>query len=940
MLFPRSVTPDADLVRAVLQGHTQQFGVLVARYQNLVCHTLLSRLSHPDEADDLAQETFLKAFRRLSDLEEPGKFGPWVRRIAENLAFSALRSRQVSDRLVPQWLPSPVAQPDELFEAQERGERIWAALEALSLEDREIVLLFYQEECSQEQIAAFLDLSPGAVKARLYRARSALREELAEEFDRQVKQVVQAGRKGKEFTRKVMGSLPLVPWYLPVGQALLSWSRWGWGLAVGVSLSLSALALVLGLRSDPQSKAAVAPAAMAAAPGMRVQWAPAQAGSGGYSGESPFGGALSREARAAQEEALRQGRGGRLVWDFEGVDTQGWVARSGPGMMLHSQALRAEARHGVLRVPLDTCRQGSISWVELISPEIGYESRLFDRAEVRVRVVDAAPVHGGFGLAWTNPLNQLFPGQDPHNWERRTEEQWKAESARARQGKGRVNPFAVTTPSPVTYTSAWQDLTVDRLGEQEGVRWEGALGDLRFTFRLGDNSRSLEAESAQFPRALEIDRIALRRSQAALEQDLAVPGEESPAAAGTWLGEGRFNALDQTGLERPILGDLDGDGDLDLVVSYQLLGAPYSNTQQGFVTALNDGQGRFVLCPKQVLESRHDGTSSIVRLDGADLNQDGLLDLVVGQGLDTRIFLNQGKGAFWEDRFWENQVYVGRGDVDGDGKVDVVTSPYQRGTHDLPQEEQHHQARLYLNYGEGVLVDREVEIPTEGGWFPYALDDYDGDGRAELVWWWSAEKGLESRLLVWDGYAGGQWLQQSLISFLGLPEVRQYYVPSRLVCLGDLQADGRWKLGVPLETYADIGLCTAGVEVASPGTGVVPWLSRQVRIRHSMTHQPSLIPQVWDLNGDGVFDPLFLDGEYRAGSHLRVLQGQKGQLPVEEGLYPLPAAPHGWAVGDVDGDRQPDVLVVVEGIEGAGVYVLRNVLGERVGQGSGGLAQE
>ncbi|MFA6111676.1 MAG: VCBS repeat-containing protein [Candidatus Latescibacterota bacterium] len=91
-----------------------------------------------------------------------------------------------------------------------------------------------------------------------------------------------------------------------------------------------------------------------------------------------------------------------------------------------------------------------------------------------------------------------------------------------------------------------------------------------------------------------------------------------------------------------------------------------------------------------------------------------------------------------------------------------------------------------------------------------------------------------------------------------------------------------------------------------------------------MDQQPRLVPQVHDLNRDGLFDPLFVDVNYRQGPYLRVLRGQRGDLPVEEGSYPLPAEPRGWAVGDLDGDKAPDVVVVVEGIDGAGVYVLHN----------------
>ena len=96
MHFSRRPPTDAELVRAALQGRTQQFAVLVERYQNLVYHVLLSRLCRHEDAEDLAQETFLRAFRRLDELEEPAKFGPWLRRIAENLACSALRHRRTA----------------------------------------------------------------------------------------------------------------------------------------------------------------------------------------------------------------------------------------------------------------------------------------------------------------------------------------------------------------------------------------------------------------------------------------------------------------------------------------------------------------------------------------------------------------------------------------------------------------------------------------------------------------------------------------------------------------------------------------------------------------------------------------------------------------------------------------------------------------------------
>lgn len=186
---------------------------------------------------------------------------------------------------------------------------------------------------------------------------------------------------------------------------------------------------------------------------------------------------------------------------------------------------------------------------------------------------------------------------------------------------------------------------------------------------------------------------------------------------------------------------------------------------------------------------------------------------------------------------------------------------------------------------------------------------------------------------MWAGYGGGKWLQQISIPFQQLPAPQKYYLLTSLGYLGKLRGEGAWELGMPLDAYIENNTQLAGMQlVSSSGTSSMTWLSRAVHLRASLGHQPQIIPQVWDLDRDGLFDPIFVDLNYRTGPSLLAMRGQQGQLPVEEGKYALPGVPYGWTVGDVDGDRGVDVVVIVEGMEGEGVVVFKNDTGSQVAE--------
>ncbi|MEW6753832.1 MAG: sigma-70 family RNA polymerase sigma factor, partial [Candidatus Latescibacterota bacterium] len=203
---------DTQLVRTVLRGQKEAFGALVERYRARVYSTILARVGTPADAEDLAQDAFVAAYRQLDRLEDPARFGVWLRRIAENASTNLLRQRARRQRLLGE-LPRPDgAAADQGIEEEESSARVWAALQGLSPSLRESLLLFYLERHSRQETAAFLGISVGAVKQRLRRAREALRGALEEEFDRQVRRALQERAHSRDFVRKVMAALPFLVW--------------------------------------------------------------------------------------------------------------------------------------------------------------------------------------------------------------------------------------------------------------------------------------------------------------------------------------------------------------------------------------------------------------------------------------------------------------------------------------------------------------------------------------------------------------------------------------------------------------------------------------------------------------------------------------------------------------------------------------------------------
>lgn len=164
-------------MRQTIAGSRDAFGLLVVRYSRSVRAVCLARLGRREELDDLVQEAFLRAFRGLSRLEDPDRFGAYVHRIATNICVDRLR-RSGKDPVATEDVDLAVGGEREAV-ADIREERLHGLRQRvgrLPLALREAVLLFYFEQRSMADIGTMLGITEGAVNQRLHRARQQLKE--------------------------------------------------------------------------------------------------------------------------------------------------------------------------------------------------------------------------------------------------------------------------------------------------------------------------------------------------------------------------------------------------------------------------------------------------------------------------------------------------------------------------------------------------------------------------------------------------------------------------------------------------------------------------------------------------------------------------------------------------------------------------------------------
>jgi RNA polymerase sigma factor (sigma-70 family) len=201
---------DSELTTNALAGERDAFAQIVMRYQSLVCSLAYSATGNLSQSEDLAQETFLAAWKGLRTLREPEKLRSWLCGIARNLIASAVQRKKQESVLASESLDeghdyaSSELLPVEHVISSEEESILWRSLEHIPSIYREPLVLFYREGKSIESTAVQLELSEEAVKQRLSRGRKLLKMEVAA-F---VESALGRSRPGQNFTAVVLAGIP------------------------------------------------------------------------------------------------------------------------------------------------------------------------------------------------------------------------------------------------------------------------------------------------------------------------------------------------------------------------------------------------------------------------------------------------------------------------------------------------------------------------------------------------------------------------------------------------------------------------------------------------------------------------------------------------------------------------------------------------------------
>lgn len=184
---------DTDIIERILNGDHSSYAALVTRYQNFVFSIALRYISNRKDAEEVAQDVFVKAYRALADFKGTSKFSTWLYTITTTTCISFLRKKRPEVLSLDH--PQLAATADNIdggmtangIERKSKAAMVAKAIGMLGADDALVITLFYKGEQTLEEIAQIMGKEPNTVKVQLHRARARLKQKMQAHFPAEVR---------------------------------------------------------------------------------------------------------------------------------------------------------------------------------------------------------------------------------------------------------------------------------------------------------------------------------------------------------------------------------------------------------------------------------------------------------------------------------------------------------------------------------------------------------------------------------------------------------------------------------------------------------------------------------------------------------------------------------------------------------------------------------
>ena len=188
-------TPDIELIQLVLAGNQSVYTQLVERYKSFVFTIVLRYVKSREDAEEVAQDIFVKAYRSLADFKGASKFSTWLYTVTTTTCLSFLRKKKLEVHSLDNEKVFAVADNIDggmsanQIEQKSKVTMVNEAIQLLSPDDAQVITLFYKGEQTLEEIAEIMGKEQNAVKVQLHRARARLKEKMQKHFSAEVKDI-------------------------------------------------------------------------------------------------------------------------------------------------------------------------------------------------------------------------------------------------------------------------------------------------------------------------------------------------------------------------------------------------------------------------------------------------------------------------------------------------------------------------------------------------------------------------------------------------------------------------------------------------------------------------------------------------------------------------------------------------------------------------------